>query len=277
MKDVYPIDKITKKFYSAFSHLRRSLFSKGRDLYAMLTAYFDESGSSHTDKVFVVAGYVSSVNNWEKFEKRWTELLRQYEISKLHRSELENFQGEFKTWNPEKRARFLRSAHAIIKAYTYVGIGSAILKDHFAHGENKILLEKVGGPYTWCIHECLVAIRYWRENRSNRTPIRCVFEKGLSGKSNLEFTLGSLLRECHIDGWSFESKNCIPLQAADVVAYEFYKFNHNQLIEGGKRPIRKSAHDLFRFHERQYFKHWDTERLDAMLKASGSLAINLTL
>src|SRR5437868_2907029 len=89
--------------YSAFNHLRRSLFSKRDDIYIMLTAYFDDSGTDPGNKVAVVAGYVSNVVMWEKFETAWRNLLQRHEITSLRRTDLETFNGEFKSWNPEKR------------------------------------------------------------------------------------------------------------------------------------------------------------------------------
>ena len=70
----------------------------------------------------------------------------------------------------------------------------------------------------------------------------------------------------HIADWSFQGKDVMPLQAADTVAYEFYKFLQNEKIEGNKRAIRLSAKDLFRQHEIQFFRQFDRKSFESFVK-----------
>ena len=124
--------------YDAFEHLRQSLFARRGDFFSMLTAYFDDSGTSPTDNVAVVAGCLGTIKTWETFNRRWTSLLSQYSIKRLHRVELENFQGDFKKWDPDKRSEFLKKAHTIIRHCTYAGIGMALIKtDYDARSEER--------------------------------------------------------------------------------------------------------------------------------------------
>jgi hypothetical protein len=51
---------------------------------------------------------------------------------------------------------------------------------------------------------------------------------------------------CLIESWSFAGKTVLPLQAADVIAYELFKLINNVAVEQGKRKIRYSALDLFK-------------------------------
>jgi hypothetical protein len=111
-----------------FDHLCRSLFKNHDDLFVMLTAYFDDSGN---DSVAVVAGYLATVHMWELFSERWTSLLSKYGVTQSHRADLENFQGEFRHWNPERRTEFVKKAHAIIRKYTYTAIGLSLIKGDF--------------------------------------------------------------------------------------------------------------------------------------------------
>jgi hypothetical protein len=111
--------------YSGLDHLRKSLFAKQTDLVVMLTAYVDDSGTGANDAIAVAAGYVATQHMWDRFQTRWQVLLRKYEIRQMHRSDLETFHGEFKTWDPAKRTE---KAHAIIRNCTYSGIGLALVK-----------------------------------------------------------------------------------------------------------------------------------------------------
>jgi hypothetical protein len=62
----------------------------------MLTAYFDDSGTDAGSKAAVVAGYLGSTTNWKRFAEEWRALLSDYGISIMRRTDLENYQGEFK-------------------------------------------------------------------------------------------------------------------------------------------------------------------------------------
>lgn|SRR6266478_11542 len=70
----------------------------------------------------------------------------------------------------------------------------------------------------------------------------------------------------HLAGWSFEGKQTLPLQAADVVAYEFFKFVTNEIIEKKKRNIRLSAKNLFRLHEIPFFRHFNQKSFEAFFQ-----------
>lgn len=256
----------------AFEHLRLSLFARQDDVFCMLTAYFDDSGTSATDPVAVVAGYLATANMWEMFTGRWNALLGQYGIKQLRRTDLENFKGEFEGWNPSRRTEFVKKAHAIIRRCTCVGFGLGIIKSDF----EKVIPEthpfRSYGLYGWCAQGCLAGVKTWCDAKNLNEPIQYVFEAGTPGDDQFSQMLGILYRdpvrrkEDRIGGWSFQSKDILPLQAADLVAYEFYKFLHNEIIDQGKRAIRLSARDLFRSHEIEFFRHFDNETFQAFVE-----------
>jgi len=47
----------------------------GNHLISMFTAYFDASGSPDEGKALVVAGYVSTGEQWLEFDREWQSLL----------------------------------------------------------------------------------------------------------------------------------------------------------------------------------------------------------
>jgi hypothetical protein len=97
----------------------------------MLTAFFDDSGSSLENEIAVVAGYLGITNQWADFCRRWANLLSDYKLSRLHRAELESYQGEFIHWTGELRNEFVQKAQKIIKDCTYCGVGIALVKSDF--------------------------------------------------------------------------------------------------------------------------------------------------
>jgi len=229
----------------------------------MLTAYFDDSGTSPTDPVAVVAGYLASARMWNRFNEQWESLLRKYEITKVHRAELENFKGEFANWKPARRTEFVKKAHAIIRRCTYVGVGLALIKDDLKDEIPKDTALAQFEIFSWCAHGCLAGIRSWCDDKKHQEHVEYVFEAGTEGQNQFHRTMEVLYKDSltraqnRIQGWSFQGKETAPLQAADIIAYEFYKFIKNEVVDKHKRGVRLSARDLFRPQDVRLLKNLD--------------------
>lgn len=238
----------------------------------MITAYFDDSGTSSGNKVAAVGGYLATTYQWDRFILRWKSLLKEYDVNQMHRTDLETWQGEFtiaRGWEPTRRNEFVRQAQGIIKRYTLVAVGSAVIKKDFEEVLPPPIIKFYGGAYGWCAHECVSAVSNWCDRAKQKEHIKWVFEKGTEGSGQIEkyFHMSSrnprvseMLR-IGIDGCSFYAKDVLPLQAADVVAYEIFKHVQNQIVDKGKRDIRISALNLFRQIDRPYLKYWNKKRL----------------
>jgi len=81
-------------------------------------------------------------------------------------------------------------------------------------------------------HECIVHAKIWAEKcqRGSVPPFQWSFEAGTIGYGQVDEMLRSLYAMpktralWRIGGWSFQGKEVLPLQAADVMAYEAYKY-----------------------------------------------------
>ena len=249
-----------------FLHLCEALFLAPSDYMQMLTCYCDDSGN---DRVAVVAGYVSTVDAWKKFNVQWGKVLKRYKvpIEKMRRSDLENFKDAFaeeKDWNKKRRIAFLKELHPIIKQYTKVGVGSAVVIKDFEEIMPRYIYDLYGGPIGWAAEQCVVNSAKWHEklSRRNKGQVKWIFEAGTKGSGQISKMFCALIkrkdlrREHRIfDNCSFEPKGLIPLHSADIIAYEVFKHVENQILdEGRKRGIRISMKDLIRPVEEKYFK-----------------------
>jgi len=70
---------------------------------AFLAGYFDESGTHDDSSIVVVAGVVSSTQQWLKFDRKWRNALDAENLSTFHMTDFENRQGQFKDWPLEKK------------------------------------------------------------------------------------------------------------------------------------------------------------------------------
>jgi len=74
-------------------------------------------------------------------------------------------------------------------------------------------------------------------------------------------------KEFRIGRLSFSGKAVMPLQAADVLAYEVFKQVENQVVDEGKKPdgskrdVRISIRELMRPDDMHYLQYWNMARL----------------
>jgi hypothetical protein len=235
----------------------------------MFIVYCDDSGTSPDQRTAVAAGYLASAGQWDKFNPRWNSLLASYGVSRLHRVDLEARKKEFKDWDPDRQREFLRKAHAVVRDNTYIALGSGVIKTDYEEVMPQWVKDLFGGVYGWCVNECLVHVAKWCEKL--RKPydgqINWVFERGTAGSGQVVKMLENLSEDpawgprLRLGAWSFEGKDTLPLQAADMVAYEVFKQIENRIIDHGARAIRRSVLDLVRLNDEPYLKYWDKTRL----------------
>ena len=237
----------------------------------MFTAYFDESGTHAEASTVVVGGYVASIENWEKFENLWAELLSRESIKILHRTDMERLEGEFAGWDKARQIKTVQDANSIIKRFTAAGVGGAVIQSDFNDAMPGVLKRAFGGAYGWLVHESLVGIAQWAETNNCRSAIQFVFEAGAKGRRQVERMMSVLYDDpkirgqLRLGGWSFVKKDKLkPLQCADWFAYELYKHMDNRVVAGPRKPIRKSALDLFRLGT-DSAHYWDKQRLENWL------------
>jgi hypothetical protein len=240
------------------------------DLMGILTAYFDDSGTADENRVAVVAGYVSSVTEWERFSTEWRCALDEEDVKVMRRSDLENFQGEFsehRGWNANRRSAFVRRLQEIIKRLTRTAVGTALIKADFETVMPDSIKKWFGGAYGWCAHECIVHVSKWADRCDHADPIDWVFEAGTRGEGRIAEMFAQLranpawCAKYRIGNLAFSDKNTVPLQSADVLAYEVFKQVENQILDQGNRPVRRSLQYLHRQDEGPYLKYWDETRL----------------
>ncbi len=131
-----------------------------------------------------------------------------------------------------------------------------------------------GTAYGWLVHECIVGVGHWATKQGHKEPIEYVFESGARGRQAVDRIFKSLyddskFREmCRIGSWRFVSKHdAVELQSADFFAYEVRKHVVNRIVDASpRRPIRKSALDLFRPSDQAHY--WDKARFRRWVEKS---------
>jgi hypothetical protein len=107
----------------------------------------------------------------------------------------------------------------------------------------------------------------WCDSHNYDGNVQYVFEAGSIGHGQLDQMLGATYYmktdegKLRIGGWSFQNKKTIPLQAADVIAYESFKLGENNIAANTGRKVRTSAKALMRAQDLYHCHYWTEKDL----------------
>jgi hypothetical protein len=246
--------------HTVLEHLGRSICGARYNpdvTFVMLTAYFDE-GVSDREGFLVVAGWLSDLRDWERFESDWRIFLAQYDVPYLHMKEYSQSKGPFAKWEGKQwsgtRRNFIHDAAEIISACARWGFISHVSHAVFWRtNERYRLTERFHSPYALAGWSAISLVNDWCERVGNTSDIKYVFEDGGPDKGGLVASIEDTPAFLQIP--TFESsrdvrlnrkfphgkRGLIQLQAADYLAYETRR---GILDLHDKRPGRKSFRAL---------------------------------
>ena len=230
--------------YSPIEHLAKiaalSRFSWQEVHFAMFTACFDAAGSEHDQRFFVVAGFISTADEWIKFDKAWKDRLAQDGLSYFHAVDFAASREEFKHgWkeNEPRRRKLTEDLIEIIRLRAFRFFGNVVeVKTLQKHLPAEKLKEYHLNAYALCAMTCVKDVLAWcKQERSPQFErIRFVFEDGDLGRGNLIRRFKDDLEmtpnfEVKRDTETKYGKRFafVPLQASDFLAYELFQGSKN--------------------------------------------------
>lgn len=191
---------------------------------AVFKVALDESGTHDDSPVVVVAGYLAKPPEWRDWTKKWNLVKRPIRI--FHAVDCQNLKGEFKGWKPDERDAYVRNLLPVIAAAPLAGIVTGIDKAAFnaAMQDHPDLRRMFGNTYTACFQwavQHILAIAHRYQNTDRVAFVHEINNMKGDAVSALDF-IGTY----HNPGknkitLSFAGKDdFVPLQAADILAYE---------------------------------------------------------
>lgn len=105
--------------YSQLKHIARSIWLsryRANNSMAMFSVYFDASGKPN-NRVVTVAGAVSTIKKWVRFESEWKAILTDAGVKTFHATDFAASLGEFEGWKGkrERRSKFLHDLGEAIR------------------------------------------------------------------------------------------------------------------------------------------------------------------
>ncbi|HKR13531.1 MAG TPA: DUF3800 domain-containing protein [Pyrinomonadaceae bacterium] len=252
-----PVLASASKAVGYVRHLSRVLFSlkASARVMAYFSAYFDESYQDNSP-LMAVSGYLAADEMWLEFAERWEAVVKREAVPAFHWSDLETFNDDFtrdKGWDEARRLRVQKELIPIIKDTVSCGICIGI-----NISEYNDYLREVGNPgyetpYTYAVRMAVALTRMESRRNGWHEPIAYLIERSIKKhKSELKRAFNQVFddqewaKDQQIANLTTDANRIenVPLQAADVVAYETWKDTHNQLVENRKRKRRGSFQNL---------------------------------
>lgn len=196
----------------------------------ILQGYFDESGTHDDSETLCVAGYLSTPAQWVEFEKEWRATLDYYGLAFFHMGKFTNGAQPYEDWKTEKKAECFARLVGIINARTLLSIGHSFLVSRYCAIFTPAARRVAGGPYGLAANCCIMDAAEYLRKENPEGWLRYTFESGARGAGevlkNFQLNMRTPQQKDHyrLLGLSFEDKRqFLPLQAADILAYELYR------------------------------------------------------
>ncbi len=117
-------------------------------LFAVMQAYFDESGIHHESAFCILAGYVGGVGQWKRFERTWRKILAKYKVEEFHakrffqRDKRGQRLDEYADWTDAKADDFIRELINCILSVKVYPVSCSVVKaawNQLSYGERRYL------------------------------------------------------------------------------------------------------------------------------------------
>ena len=196
----------------------------------MFKIYMDESGTHDGSPIVTVAAYIARPLTWKAFTNKWN--AKKKPIKVFHSSECNGFKGEFEGWERAARDALVIRLTEVMRTHNMMGFVTGLDLRSFekAMAENPELKEMLPSPYGACFHWTIGNVMRMLDGKTNE---RLAFFHEINDYEDDAKDAFKFIRENrvhHKSGMtlSFGGKDdFVPLQAADILAYEGFKLLQN--------------------------------------------------
>ena len=242
------------------------------------SSYFDASRNKDNSAV-LVAGYVSTLEEWAQFELSYRLILAQYDVPYFKMSE---FIGRGAgtafaqpKWQSESyRAQFISDIALIIRSWTVASVCCGKKQELFDKYNSIYKLDERFNTFAICARDCAAQVRRFIRDIPSDLPIAYIFDQGDEGKGFLmkemeasKLPLPVFKRSRSNPEQDKDDPYAIQLQVSDLAAWEIRR--GEQDWETGKSPseLRKSL--LALKHKVRIWKETKEPDLKGLIQVAG--------
>lgn len=195
----------------------------------IFTSYFDESNTHGPTPNVVMAGFIGTPYQWERFEKRLAKLQKRHGFSIFHSTEFKAHKGEFAGWTDQQSMALINDLVALVRDKLTMGLTCTLPHDRFIQEYRAPPIPKkmmLDSQYGACFRGCLSHLVDFIQTKGPTSKINIVLEDGHKNvgdcirifddlKKRFKHAGGDILGSLTIE----EKKSCKPLMVADMLAH----------------------------------------------------------
>ena len=210
----------------------------------MIYGYLDETGHSSDERQRFngMAGFLAQKDEWERVEKKWMATLKLFGIPFFHMKDFAHSRGSFAGWSEPKRRQLFGKLLTHLESINPIPIGVIFDMEAFRRLPPE-KLKHLTEPYMLSCSAMLSLTGGMLDAIGVKTRTTIIFSE------QVEF------RQCARDYYRYavsrdsvvskliappefgDMREVVPLQAADIMAYELYKECDRQ-VNSSSRPPR---------------------------------------
>lgn len=212
-----------------------------------LNGYFDDSGTHRGSDSIVVAGFLSDAARWVEFSALWQIALNEFGLDQFHMTDFANQAPPYTIangWSEQNRKCRLDRLLKIIQGHVSYSVGTVIRRKDFDDAISRRARRICGDAFGLAALVCMIDLVEGFRATTVQYGISYVFETGSKGRAAFDRVCANNMKvqenreRLHLLSWRFEpKKEFLPLQAADILAYELYR-ESLRLDGNSKHPQR---------------------------------------
>lgn len=220
-----------------------SSYPRRRRDVCVLKAYFDDSGTHLDSDVVVMGGVIAPLEDWESYEPLWQAQLDYFGITKMHMSHCERAQQQFSGWDRDRRDLCIDKFSDIVCSIGGRMLVSAVSRQDWNMACEKTNLgEWFSDPIDFLFNTCMRrALESRRVDRPQGEEVMVTFdcrEQNINFWTNLAKGYEKRWSD-KLAGFAFgQMAKVLPLQAADMIAYEAFRLQCDYLRTGSDIATR---------------------------------------
>jgi hypothetical protein len=238
---------------------------RGRGLMAKFQAVVDDSGSEPQSRMFVLAGFVGTPDDWAKFAPEWQAVLDlPPKLDYFKMTEAANLGGQFsrpRGWDESKRDDRVAALCSVIRKYSHLTVQAGVRNDFFAKYINSIPAPErtvmVDTPYVLVFTQIILAMATFGDRVGIDDACQFVFDQqeGFDGYAKMAWSNMKALvdKSARSDLARFvgpeptfdNDKTFLPLQAADLFAWHVRRhWDRNQVLWFPLCPVLRQFREM---------------------------------
>ena len=233
----------------------------------MLHAYMDETGHSKDELQLFngMAGLFAPAENWEVFESKWKATLEEFKLPFFHMKDFEardfgSPNSPYKGWNEAKRRRLFGKLMRHIASVQPVIVGSIIPMEYY-RGLTEVQRAIHSDPYFLSFQNVIAYCTSFLEiiKAPRDTKVALIFSDQVEFRHRALklyeeiYKFGRFIKRSAKPPSFDDMRKLVPLQAADIVAYEMYKEADRRKYRPSHKP-RFGYEQLTKMNERHGFQ-----------------------